>query len=387
MDLIETYLRAVAAQLPRDGREDIVAELRDELQTRMEAREAELGRSLSEAEQEAVLREMGHPLTVATRFQPGPQHLVGPELYPWWLFGAKAALLAVVALSALGFFARLMLGEAGVGHAFGQATADLVGGGLTVIGLATVIGWGMERTGARPRFMTEWRVRDLGVFEMARLDPEALGVGRRAGAPADRARPARMSPAAQALASAAACAVVLLWWLGLLPVPSPDPDALARVTGPTLVDALVETLRLLRIPVAVWIGARIVFDLLRAAGGGHARLTAAGDLAFALVGLGFIAWLWTRSPLAPLIGIDGVAEWLDWAERLLATGAWTPVAALTAILSAAVLGELCRTLGALFRLITGRGSRSSVRRRGHGRQSRAGGRRWGEWPGARRALD
>ena len=37
MDLVERYLKAVAAQLPKDNREDIVAELRDEIMGRLEA--------------------------------------------------------------------------------------------------------------------------------------------------------------------------------------------------------------------------------------------------------------------------------------------------------------------------------------------------------------
>ena len=37
MDLVERYLKAVAAQLPKGNRDDIVAELRDEIMGRLEA--------------------------------------------------------------------------------------------------------------------------------------------------------------------------------------------------------------------------------------------------------------------------------------------------------------------------------------------------------------
>ena len=43
MDLVESYLKAVAAQLPKATREDIVAELRDEIMGRLEALEERLG--------------------------------------------------------------------------------------------------------------------------------------------------------------------------------------------------------------------------------------------------------------------------------------------------------------------------------------------------------
>ena len=92
MTLTERYLKAVAAQLPQAERDDIIAELRDAIQTRMEDREEALGRPLTEAEEEAVLREVGHPLTVAARYGSGPMHVVGPEIYPWWMFGVKVGL-------------------------------------------------------------------------------------------------------------------------------------------------------------------------------------------------------------------------------------------------------------------------------------------------------
>ena len=362
MGLTERYLRAVAAQLPRAGREDIVAELRDELATRMEAREAQLGRSLTEAEEEAVLREMGHPLTVATRYRSGPQHLVGPELYPWWLFGVKAALLALLVLTALGVIARVLVGDAPFAQAFGQGFAGLFGGAMTIIGVATAAAFVMERQAVRPGFMTDWRVRDLGLFEVAALDHEDLWArlrgaseGSESGTEAGKPRP--MSPTARALASAAAWSVFLLWWLGLLPVPALDPAALEHVAGLTLVEALAATLALLWGPIAIYAGVRIAFDLSRAASGGGVRLTAAGDVAFALVGLGFIAWLWAVSPLAPLIDIGSAAEWTDRVEQLLSLGVWTPVTVVWVSLSLAFLGEAWRLVGALFRLATGRDGR------------------------------
>ena len=44
MDMIDRYLNAVAAQLPQDERADIVAELRDLILSRFEAKEEELGK-------------------------------------------------------------------------------------------------------------------------------------------------------------------------------------------------------------------------------------------------------------------------------------------------------------------------------------------------------
>jgi hypothetical protein len=91
MDLLDRYLGAIAALLPAAQREDIVAELRDVLLSRIEDKEAQLGRRLDKKELEALLREFGHPLAVAGRY--GPQRaLIGVELYPFYIFAVKVAL-------------------------------------------------------------------------------------------------------------------------------------------------------------------------------------------------------------------------------------------------------------------------------------------------------
>jgi hypothetical protein len=64
MDLIDRYLDTVRWLLPRAQRDDIIAELRDELMSQREDRGAELGRPLNRNEQEALLRDYGHPVLV-----------------------------------------------------------------------------------------------------------------------------------------------------------------------------------------------------------------------------------------------------------------------------------------------------------------------------------
>ena len=174
MTLTERYLKAVAAQLPRASREDIVAELRDAIQTRMEDREEELGRPLTEADEEAVLREFGHPLSVAARYGSGPQHIVGPELYPWWMFGVKVGLMALVCITAIGAIVRVLVGDEEVGRAIGQAFHSVFTGGITIIGLATIAGFIIERQKEKPAFLRDWRVKDLGLFELAGMDADAV---------------------------------------------------------------------------------------------------------------------------------------------------------------------------------------------------------------------
>ncbi|MFC5390687.1 hypothetical protein U0030_01215 [Brevundimonas bullata] len=134
MDVIERYLEAVAAQLSTEDRDDIVAELRDLILSRVEAREEELGRALSDEEKEAILHEIGHPLVVAARYRKGPDSLIGPELFPYWLFGAKAGLIVIAAVQALGLLVHVLGDPAHFGQSIGQAFNGFFSGALTLLG-------------------------------------------------------------------------------------------------------------------------------------------------------------------------------------------------------------------------------------------------------------
>lgn len=86
MDLFERYLAAVRKLLPWRRQDDIIAELRANLESQREEREAELGRPLTESEMIDWLKELGPPLEMAARYQP-PRYLIGPAIFPmyWWI--------------------------------------------------------------------------------------------------------------------------------------------------------------------------------------------------------------------------------------------------------------------------------------------------------------
>lgn len=104
MTLLDQYLSVVGMRLPKGSdRADILAELRGHLESNMEERAAELGRPLTDTEQEAVLADFGDPFTVAARYGRktrrgiafGPFQLIGPEALPIW----AGAILFVVTLN------------------------------------------------------------------------------------------------------------------------------------------------------------------------------------------------------------------------------------------------------------------------------------------------
>ena len=327
MDLVERYLKAVAAQLPRDTREDIVAELRDDIMGRIEDLEARLGRTPADDEVEALLRDVGHPLTVAARYRSGPQALIGPELYPWWMFAVKVALAVMVCVTLVGLAARVLGGNMDVGQAIGRSLASLFGGAISVIGLVTVAGFILERQEKKPDFIARWRVKDLGLFELGGdIDAERWGErlargdwsGPKARTGLAVRKNAELSPVARAVASAIGWAVLLLWWTGLLPMASVRPEQLAGVVdGVDYGRILGQVVDAAYWPVALFAACMVGFSLLRAASGGNARLTALGDLAFGAAAAWGALWLWFWSPLSPVIWVPTVAEGLDRVARLI----------------------------------------------------------------------
>ncbi|MFS0711680.1 hypothetical protein [Brevundimonas phoenicis] len=227
MNIIERYLEAVAAQLPTEDREDIVAELRDLILSRVEAREEELGRALTDDEKEAILHEIGHPLIVAARYRKGPDSLIGPELFPYWLFGAKAGLIVIAAVQALGLLISVLGAPADFGRAISQAFHGFFSGALTLLGALTLAGATWEYYGIKPKWLTNWRVRDLSAFGLA--DPAKWGASM-AGSNKAKAEwlpkgakvwgvQVQTPAAAEALWSLIGGGIFVLWWIGALHVP------------------------------------------------------------------------------------------------------------------------------------------------------------------------
>jgi hypothetical protein len=91
MQIVDRYLPSVKSCLPAAQADDIVKELSENISSQIEDKETDLGRTLSEAEVEAILKQHGHPLVVASRYRQ-EQHnvsfgrqIIGPALFPFYL--------------------------------------------------------------------------------------------------------------------------------------------------------------------------------------------------------------------------------------------------------------------------------------------------------------
>ncbi len=69
MQIVDRYLKSVKTCLPTAQADDIIKELSENIYAQIEDKESELHRSLTEAEVEAILKQHGHPLLVASRYR------------------------------------------------------------------------------------------------------------------------------------------------------------------------------------------------------------------------------------------------------------------------------------------------------------------------------
>lgn len=84
MELLDRYLEAVRKQLPWDRQDDIINELRANLEAQLEDKQEEVGHTLTAEEAKAWVGQLPAPRMMAARYRP-QQALIGPALFPtYW---------------------------------------------------------------------------------------------------------------------------------------------------------------------------------------------------------------------------------------------------------------------------------------------------------------
>jgi hypothetical protein len=158
MDLLDRYLQAVKFFLPRAQQDDIIKELSEDVHSRLDDLQAELGRPPNAAEQEALIKSYGHPALLAGRYGPRRQ-LVGPEMFPFYWFVLRLASSTAILVHVIVAAALFASGAPAV--AAGQRLLSLVPVLFIVFGVVTIVFSLLDRY--RPR----WHALD-------RWDPHSL---------------------------------------------------------------------------------------------------------------------------------------------------------------------------------------------------------------------
>lgn len=168
MELIDRYLQAVKFWLPKQQKQDIIAELSEDIYAQVEEQEAALGRKLNEAEVEVLLKQRGRPVLVANSYLP-QQYLIGPVLFPIYLFVLKVVALCylvpwVLVWIGMMIYSPAYRAEQGA-HSWISALGSLWGSfwltAFITVGAVTIAFAVLERTQAKSQFLEKWDPRKL----------------------------------------------------------------------------------------------------------------------------------------------------------------------------------------------------------------------------------
>ena len=227
MNLIERYLHAVKSHLPLKQQDDVIAELGEDIRSRLDDREAELGRPLSEDEVVAILRQLGHPAHLAARYGSW-QQLIGPALFPMYVHILKFAMGLALMVNVV--LAAVLLAT---GHPPGQALKGIVNfpfvTAILVFGWVTLV-FALIDAKVGPAALADVQSGHKKIFD--KWDPRTLP-------PVPRHQSA--VPVWQLVVDLVFAVLVLGWWLALPSNPFLlfGPGAAFLAPGPGLVSAYV----------------------------------------------------------------------------------------------------------------------------------------------------
>ena len=165
MDLVDRYVQAVRQHLPAKQQDDIANELTEDIVSQMSDKQEELGRPLTEAEQETILKQYGHPYVLAMRYRP-QQYLIGPSLFQFYVPALKIAL-------ALAFAVQVVIAlSVGLSQNAPERLLGWIGRfpgvALQVVFWVTVVFAVADYWQARLRLFDKWSPRTLPAVKLTR---------------------------------------------------------------------------------------------------------------------------------------------------------------------------------------------------------------------------
>jgi len=177
MELVNRYLQAIKFWLPKEQKDNILAEISADLRAQIEDRESALDRSLTQSEIEDILKQRGRPCLVASGFRP-QESLIGPVLYPIYLFCLKCAILGYLVPWLLVTLIILIVRPSFPAaqsipawfNVLAQISGNLWNMAFVGAGTVTLIFAILERVQAKSHWLENWNPRQLPPVRKANLN-------------------------------------------------------------------------------------------------------------------------------------------------------------------------------------------------------------------------
>jgi hypothetical protein len=174
MDLVDRYLHAVRLWLPSGVKDDIVAELSEDIHSEIEERSAAKGRPLTESELSELIARHGRPIVAASRYRP-ERSLIGPALFPIYAIAIRvlAVIYIVPWIIAWLWFAVFFpfFGADNPARLFLQSWPTFWLPAFALFGLATAVFAVAERIPATSRLVANWDPQRLPAVRVATRIP------------------------------------------------------------------------------------------------------------------------------------------------------------------------------------------------------------------------
>ena len=173
MELLDRYLQAVRKHLPWQRQDDIIAELRANLEAQLEEKEEALGRALTPGEAEEWIKSLGSPVQMAAHYQP-QQYLIGPAIYPVYTHILRLASMWAIVIYIVVNTITIVLSSTATGQTVADAAFRLPWVLIQVAAWVTVVFAAIEYVAIRhpekcpppvAALYAKWSPRDLPPLE------------------------------------------------------------------------------------------------------------------------------------------------------------------------------------------------------------------------------
>jgi hypothetical protein len=165
VELIDRYLQSVKWMLPRKQQDDVIRELQDEILSQVEEKEAGIGRPLTEDEQAALLKQLGHPMLLASRYRK-QRYLIDPTIFAiYWL------VLRLVLLVTLFGMSVAAVAVAATGQGFGKALGIILQYPFTAVSVfawVTIVFVVLDVVQVKLNIFDKWDPRTLPKLTMTK---------------------------------------------------------------------------------------------------------------------------------------------------------------------------------------------------------------------------